>query len=75
MPLDPKDIQLIREVLREELSGNEEILTLGEAAEFMKIGKTNLYDIYKTIPHFKEGRHIFFLKSSLIKRAKSKEVK
>jgi len=57
-------------------SAKSEILTISEAAEFLRISIPALRaKIHrKQLPYIKSGRRIFFLKSSLLDWLKSQEV-
>ena len=54
----------------------DEILTIKEASQFLKIGKTTLYKLARNgeIPARKVGREWRFVKSELIKWLKEKQI-
>lgn len=65
---------LVRTVIRQEISGlsafqpeNKKYLTIEEAAEFLKIPKSTLYQFtsQRLIPHTKSGRRVMFMLAEL----------
>lgn len=52
-----------------------EVLTLGEAAKWLRVSERTLWDRLDEIPHFRVGKQIRFLKSQLREEAKERSVK
>jgi hypothetical protein len=57
----------IADEVRRQLEASHDLLTLPEAALYLKVAKGGLYQrtCQKTIPHFKRNGKIYFLKSQL----------
>jgi excisionase family DNA binding protein len=59
--------EIIGENISKEKSGFPEILDIKQAAEFLKLKVSTLYEktSQKTIPHFKKGNKLYFYRSEL----------